>query len=141
MAAEDMCQDAFIYAIAHIQDCRSPEKFRGWFRQIVRSHARNFLRRPAEARMIGLEAIEVRSAEAGARSEAERTELRDRLVRAMAQLSEERREILLLHDMEGWTHGEIGDLLDLPSGTVRSHLHYARRDMRRLLGGQPVREE
>jgi RNA polymerase sigma-70 factor (ECF subfamily) len=41
---------------------------------------------------------------------------------------------VLLHDLEGWTHREIAERLELPAGTVRSHLHYARRRLRDLLG-------
>jgi RNA polymerase sigma-70 factor (ECF subfamily) len=48
-------------------------------------------------------------------------------------LPEDRREIVLLHDLEGWTHRAVADLLGLPEGTVRSHLHYARKSLRALL--------
>jgi RNA polymerase sigma-70 factor, ECF subfamily len=40
---------------------------------------------------------------------------------------------VLLHDLEGWKHAEIGERLELPVGTVRSHLHYARRRLRQIL--------
>ena len=39
-------------------------------------------------------------------------------------------EIVLLHDMEGWKHREIAERLGIPSGTVRSHLHFARKSLR-----------
>jgi RNA polymerase sigma-70 factor (ECF subfamily) len=63
----------------------------------------------------------------------ERGELRGRLLSALAELSEVQREVVLLHDLEGWTHEEIAGRLELPSGTVRSHLHYARRRLRGIL--------
>ena len=56
-------------------------------------------------------------------------------VRALDTLSVERREVVLLHDLEGWTHAEIAERMELPAGTVRSHLHFARRALRRLLAG------
>jgi len=65
--------------------------------------------------------------------DAEREQLRARLLAALARLPEDRREVVLLHDLEGWTHREIAQRLDLPQGTVRSHLHYARRAMRAQL--------
>ena len=54
-------------------------------------------------------------------------ELEDGLSRALGGLSEVQREILLLHDLEGWKHREIAERLGIPSGTVRSHLHFARK--------------
>jgi RNA polymerase sigma-70 factor (ECF subfamily) len=57
-----------------------------------------------------------------------------RLNAALQALSAQQREVVLLHDLEGWTHREIAERLELPAGTVRSHLHYARRRLRDLLG-------
>jgi len=37
---------------------------------------------------------------------------------------------VLLHDLEGWRHREIAERLGIPSGTVRSHLHFARKSLR-----------
>ena len=54
----------------------------------------------------------------------------DQIEAALVGLSEVRREVLLLHDLEGWKHREIGDRLGLPDGTVRSHLHFARKYVR-----------
>ena len=50
-------------------------------------------------------------------------------LRAARQIKTER-EIVLLHDMEGWKHREIAERLGIPSGTVRSHLHFARKSLR-----------
>jgi RNA polymerase sigma-70 factor (ECF subfamily) len=64
-------------------------------------------------------------------------ELRALLRSALAELPEVQRQIVLLHDLEGWKHREIAERLDLPSGTVRSHLHFARKALRQALEGQP----
>ncbi len=73
------------------------------------------------------------SAAAGPDRVTERSELRERLNWALGTLNEVQREIVLLHDLEGWKHSEIAERLDMPSGTVRSHLHYARRRLRECL--------
>jgi len=39
----------------------------------------------------------------------------------------------VLHDIEGFTHAEIGELLGIPGGTARSDLHHARRKLKALL--------
>ena len=52
-------------------------------------------------------------------------------------LPEVQRQIVLLHDLEGWKHTEIAERLDLPSGTVGSHLHFARKGLRTALQSVP----
>jgi RNA polymerase sigma-70 factor (ECF subfamily) len=57
------------------------------------------------------------------------------LEKGLEGLSEVRREVLLLHDLEGWKHREIAERLGIPDGTVRSHLHFARKHLRDRLDG------
>jgi RNA polymerase sigma-70 factor, ECF subfamily len=54
--------------------------------------------------------------------------------RALAQLPPGFREVLILHDVEGFTHEDIADLLGVKPGTSKSQLSRARAAMRRLLG-------
>ena len=67
------------------------------------------------------------------RDPAEGDELRRRLTEALAALSERQRAVIVLHDVEGFTHAEIGKMLDMPEGTARSDLHHARAALRRIL--------
>ena len=64
----------------------------------------------------------------------ERSELRGILREALGELTELQREIVLLHDVEGWKHREIAELIGVAEGTVRAHLFHARRAMRETLG-------
>ena len=137
--ADDVCQDGFVAAVARIDDCRDPAKFGGWLLQIVRNHARNHRRRRVLRETLPL-AESTASLTPDPGLAAERAELRSRLGAALGRLPEQQREVVLLHDLEGWTHREIGERLDLPAGTVRSHLHHARRKLREILGvtdGEP----
>jgi RNA polymerase sigma-70 factor (ECF subfamily) len=52
------------------------------------------------------------------------------LDQAIARLPNGYREVLILHDVEGYTHEEIGSLLDISVGTSKSQLHHARRAIR-----------
>jgi RNA polymerase sigma-70 factor, ECF subfamily len=139
-SAEDVCQDAFVVAIDRIADCREPDRFSGWLLQIVRNRARNRVRDAKPRRMLPLESADAPAVGGGSVAGdgwdrgAERAELRDRLLAALKRLPEVRRNVVLLHDLEGWTHREIAERLELPEGTVRSHLHHARRQLRELLG-------
>ena len=127
--AEDGAQDAFVYAMERIEDCRKPDRFGAWLFTIVRNRARNRIR--DGKRNVALH--ETLPAGTSPAADAERALLRDRLMHALGQLTQVRREIVLLHDLEGWTHAEIADRLELPHGTVRSHLHHARRTLREIL--------
>ena len=81
----------------------------------------------------------------GPEKDLRRWEIRRRLEEGLVGLSDVRREVLLLHDLEGWKHREIGEKLGIPDGTVRSHLHFARRHLKdhleRFLGRTPSGEE
>jgi RNA polymerase sigma-70 factor (ECF subfamily) len=65
---------------------------------------------------------------------AEKSELRQRLTDALNTLPQRQRAVIVLHDVEGYKHAEIGKMLDIPEGTARSDLHYARSQLRLLLG-------
>ena len=132
-SAEDVCQEAFIYAMGHIDDCSDPDRFGAWLRQIVRSGARNHLRRERVRLVQPLMDDTAASTLEPPDTSAERADFRDRLLAALATLPEERREVVLLHDLEGWTHSQIADQTGMPASTVRSHLHLARKKLRELL--------
>ena len=132
--AEDVCQDAFVKCIERLADCREPDKFGAWLLRIVRNTASNrgdYLRvRDAEP----LEANESLRSSARTDHAASRSELRDALSRALAQLSVTQREIVLLHDLEGWRHAEIAQQLGVSEVMSRRHLSDARKRLRDLLG-------
>ena len=67
---------------------------------------------------------------------AERADARAHLGAALAALTATRRAVVLLHDVEGWTHREIGDHLGIAEGTVRAHLFWARRALRERLSAE-----
>jgi RNA polymerase sigma-70 factor (ECF subfamily) len=62
--------------------------------------------------------------------ESTRAEVREILTAAMATLNERQRLIVTLFDVDGLTSTEIGEQLELAPGTVRWHLHEARRVLR-----------
>jgi RNA polymerase sigma-70 factor (ECF subfamily) len=130
--ADDVCQDAFVAAIERIDACRQPDRFGAWLMQIVRNRARDHLRARARP-MLSLDGMTIEDRAPSPVADAEREDASTRLLAALGELTEERREVLLLHDLEGWPHREIAERMGLPPGTVRSHLHHARRRIRGLL--------
>jgi RNA polymerase sigma-70 factor (ECF subfamily) len=50
------------------------------------------------------------------------------------RLSDRHREIVVLHDIQGLEYTEIGKMLNVSEGTIRSRLHYAHKQLQQLLG-------
>jgi RNA polymerase sigma-70 factor, ECF subfamily len=57
----------------------------------------------------------------------------ERVRQAIDALPDRRRVVFVMHDLEGYTHGEIGEVLEIAEGTSRAHLHRARAELRAAL--------
>jgi RNA polymerase sigma-70 factor (ECF subfamily) len=131
--AEDVCQDVFVRVIERLDECRTPDRFAGWFFAIVRRTTQNFRRREHVRRAAPLEPTTAESVEDPAR-DSERAELRSRMGLALTELGKTECDVVLLHDLEGWTHRTIGDALGITEVSSRQHLFVARRKLRASLG-------
>jgi RNA polymerase sigma-70 factor (ECF subfamily) len=140
--AEDVSQDAFLTALERLDDCRPAEKFRPWLLTIVRNRAIDVRRRLQVRAAESLDNAEGQGAVSVERTDTatpgplwhtEQADTRAHLMAAIASLTDVRQEVLLLHDLEGWTHPEIAAHLGIAVGTVRAHLFWARRDVRARL--------
>ena len=130
--AEEIAQETFLRAHGSLAEFRGDAKLSTWLYAIV---SRLCLNRLASAdRRVARPGDEIllRVADMGAGPEAraERGELEAALHRAIADLPEERRVVVILRDLEGMAYEEIARALDLELGTVRSRLHRARMDLR-----------
>jgi RNA polymerase sigma-70 factor, ECF subfamily len=136
--AEDIAQDALLLAFERLDSCREPDRFVGWLLQIVRNQARNAL---ASRRL--------RDVPADATSEEPCSELplpdssthRSQLLLALSKLTSIRREVVLLHDLDGWTHAEIAGALRISELMSRQNLFLARRELREQLDGKILEAE
>jgi RNA polymerase sigma-70 factor (ECF subfamily) len=129
--AEDLVQDAFIAALDGIASFDPTRPFAPWFFRIVVNRALN----AASARSTRERHVTVTnswSEDVGVveLDPAERSEIRHRFQRALAALPRQQRLIVELSDIDGRSSTEIGEMLDLPRGTVRWHLHQARKTLR-----------
>jgi len=135
--AHDALQDAFVkaYEALHRFDLR--RSFGPWFFQILRNHCRDMLRsRQARFKLEVLdERVELRPAdvEKGPERIRQRSAARELLWRALEQVGEEHREILVLKELQGFRYNEIAQILDIPEGTVASRLFHARRALKDVL--------
>jgi RNA polymerase sigma-70 factor (ECF subfamily) len=128
--AEDAVQEAFLHAFKAIDRFLPDQAFGAWLHRIVANAALDVTRRRKVR-----DADELPETVASPfRDPAEGGELRRRLKDALETLPARQRSVIVLHDVEGYKHAEIGKLLDIPEGTARSDLHYARSHLRRVLG-------
>lgn len=129
--AEDLAQEGFMVAFQRLEDCRDPDRFGSWLTQIVRNRSLNRAEQ-SRSRERGLELLSAGHAGAVA-AEPELAERRTRLLAALAELSSRQREVVLLHDLEAWTHPEIAAALGVSEVNARQLLFVARQKLRTLL--------
>lgn len=141
--ANDVMQETFIKVYQSIHTFRQEAAFETWVYRIAVNEALNFVKRRERRRESSLETIEEaeynpevrRKAEIANDPEiqAEQAELRHWVTKAVNSLSLKHRIVVILHELEGLTHGEIASILNCSEGTVRSRLHYARKQLKSLL--------
>lgn len=134
---EDTAQETFLRALGALDLYDSRRPFAPWLYQIARNVARNRLAARArwkleELPLGGLGGME--SPDPGPEVAMERTEARERVEAGLMRLPEQRRTAFRLVDVEGMSVEETGRIMGLTPGTVRSHVHHARRVLRKALG-------
>lgn len=142
---DDLAQETFLRAIKHAgrYDPRYPMK--GWLFTIARrlsmNHSDKVRRRRTEP---GLDPNQIDATSSTKpcnelELSEQRAMTRNAVKDAMQQLSEPQRATIAMHYQQGLTLDEIAGLLDMPVGTVKSHLHRGRRRMKELLEPQAER--
>jgi RNA polymerase sigma-70 factor (ECF subfamily) len=142
--AEDAVQDAVIKAYQGLKNFRGESRLRTWLTVIVLNEARSRWRK---ARGAPLEPLEQNEPESGDYTpsvladwryipsrELERQELRQLLQKAMAKLSPQHREVLILRDVRGLSVAETAAATGASEGLVKVRLFRARLSMQKLLG-------
>ena len=138
--ADDAAQDAFLSALVKLTQYDEHRPFGPWLMRIVANAATDRRRRRAVRRAEPL-ARDLRAGGPQPDVVAQRRSLGTRLREALANLSERRRLAVVLFDVEGYSHAEIGRILNVPEGTVRSEVFQARRALRDLLADWKGEEE
>lgn len=129
--AQDVAQEAFLRAHRGLSEFRGGAKLSTWLYAITSRLCLNRLATGERRMWRQGEDTLLRLAGGETPEEAlERGELEVALHRAIAELPEERRIVVVLRDLEGLSYEEIAQVLDLELGTVRSRLHRARADLR-----------
>jgi RNA polymerase sigma-70 factor (ECF subfamily) len=139
----DVVQEAFLSAYRAIGKFRGDARFSTWLCGIVLNHSRNHLKGKAarsrrEAGSLddpvkskdGSFVNEPRSREASIVERLEKRELEAKVQECIGLLDGEQREVLILRDIQGFCYEDIGVMLKLPEGTVKSRLFRARNALK-----------
>lgn len=133
--APDVAQETFLTAQRVLHKFRGESTLSTWLFGIANNECRRDCRRlriePA------LLEIDVESPAGGDSEEA--LVAREALREAISRLSPEHREVVVLHELDGLTYEEVAVILDVPVGTVKSRLHHAFLNLRRVM--YPAAEE
>ena len=142
--ADDLAQDTFVRMLRYADRYDPKYPMRVWLLTIARRLSINRGRR--EARLIRFDGWAwMRSAEPGPAERVGRADeariLREKLDVAMREVTNSQREALVLFHQQGLSVQEAAQVMGLPVGTVKSHLHRGRAALRRLLAGEIEGEE
>ena len=130
--ADDATQEAFLSAWKNLGRFNTARPFRPWLMRIVVNAATDVYRH-RKVRHGPMLTDTVADSAPGPDRETDRSLLRSHLAVALAGLPERQRIAVTMFDSEGYSHGEIADVLAVPVGTVRSLVFHGRRVLRKTL--------
>lgn len=139
--AEDLLQDIFLKVFSHLHDIRNEETFVGWIYRIAVNTCYSYLRRKKSQlqRTIPLDEVE-------GKIEGETYKSGDEIMKkslddAIQNLPDKMKSTFLLHDVQGFKHKEISQMLGCSVGTSKSQLFKARMKIREHLGNKTMFKE
>lgn len=137
--AEDLVQEVFLKAYTALAKFKGQSSFYTWVYRIAVNRTINFLKKRKRRMAQSLDDMDVAverdpayvelSAKDTPFRDATLTEIQEKLNTALQTLSDKHRTVVVLHDIQGVPHDEIAAMLKVSSGTVRSRLFYARRQL------------
>ena len=141
--ANDLAQEAFIKAFQALKSFKGGSSFFTWIYRIAVNRTINFLKQRKNRTFLSLNDLDFNAehdpnlvalvSEKTPRREVQLSELQEKLNAAMLKLSEDHRLVVTLHDIQGLSHDEIGEIMNCNIGTVRSRLFYARQQLQAYL--------
>jgi len=142
--AEDVTQETFITAFRKLDQFERRSSFYTWLYRIAFNAAIDLQRRKKRAKnqFVGSNNVDItQAADLHAESAASvmlAKETVNQVQLALSRLDEERRNIIVLRDLQGVDYAEIASMLDIPIGTVRSRLHRARIELREIMNAMGI---
>jgi RNA polymerase sigma-70 factor (ECF subfamily) len=138
--AQDIVQEAFLNAYQALHTFKGDAEFFTWLYRIAYNLTISFRRKQRTTLSLQAPELDGSTNEPADESDGcvpgsdlERAELEARVQRAINQLPEEYRVVLILKDFENQKYETIAEIVQVPVGTIRSRLHRARLELRQLL--------
>lgn len=136
---EDLLQEVFIKAHSALPKFKGKSSFYTWVYRIAVNRSINFLKKRKRRSALslndidsGIERDEVYveiSRKNTPFRDARLNEIQEKLNAAIQRLSDKHRTVVVMHDIEGISHDQIAEIIGVSSGTVRSRLFYARKQL------------
>ena len=130
--AQDFTQETFIRAFDRLSQYRGDASLATWLHTIATSVSLNGMRSVTRLRSRASSIDDVPELEATG-SRVAPHDLREKLHKAIDALSPKLKPVFVMHDVEGYTHEEIGTTLGIPTGTSKARLFDARAKLRAAL--------
>lgn len=137
--ARDLSQDVFVKIFVSINKFKEGSKFFSWFYRILMNRCINYKRRQKVVSMLPFSSAFKTPDEADhfhSYNDTESESLSDKqqIIRlALNELSAKHKQVVILCDLEEFLQEEAADILEITVGTVRSRLHYARKNLKKIL--------
>ena len=137
--ASDITQEVFIKAFQSIKQFQGKSSFFTWLYRIGTNTSINFIKKSKRQRfvsyesidetLVGSEILEFLTSKNRTEKRILITEIQEKLNDALQKLSPKHRIVVILHEVEGMNHKDIAEIVKTSEGTVRSRLHYAKKEL------------
>ena len=138
--AYDLAQEVFLRVYRNLQGFKGDSSFSTWIYRITSNICVDHLRRSKRAKVISLTPADDEAAEVALPDDTyspeksySKREIAEVITKALESLSNDHRQMIILRDINQLTYDEIGEILELEPGTVKSRIFRAREQLRRIL--------
>ncbi len=129
-ASQDLVQDVFFRMLKYRHTYRGDAPFTVWMYQLAKNASADYFKKWKQESATDEDIEQRRDASPNPSEASEQTEEHELLKRALANISEEKREVLILSRFQEMKYEDIGKILNCPVGTIKARVHYALRDLR-----------
>ncbi len=131
--AKDIAQEVFVRVYRSLSGFHRERKFFTWLYRIIINVCWDFLRQQKRFHPTSLNEALAQGAESTASYDIAGRETTEKIMELIHQLSTPQKTVFLLREIEGFSCKEIARILQMPAGTIRSHLFHARRILQQMI--------
>ncbi len=132
-AAEDLVQDVFVRVLKYRRTYRDDSCFEAWLYRIARNARADHFRQRRAAEPLGNRELDLPALTPGPQQQLEARRDAESVKRALDQLPDDKRELLVLAKYRDMRYERIAEILEIEVGTVKVRVHRAVKELRALL--------